>query len=102
VPVLASPPDKARKRVKEFTKLSGEYQDSVVVRPTLRELGMRAHLAGENGFTFGLLHAGRTPWPRRSRPSSGRLEAGGSGANPPQMCGFTAMRTPPPISQTTV
>jgi CHAD domain-containing protein len=34
----------------------GAHQDSVVARGVLRELGMQAHLAGENGFTFGLLH----------------------------------------------
>ncbi|GAA3394823.1 CYTH and CHAD domain-containing protein [Cryptosporangium minutisporangium] len=36
----------------------GAHQDSVVARQVLRELGMQAHLAGENGFTFGLLHRG--------------------------------------------
>ncbi|SMD14807.1 CYTH and CHAD domain-containing protein [Kibdelosporangium aridum] len=43
--------DKARKRAKAFTKLAGEYQDSVVALPLLRTLGMQ-----ENGFTFGLLY----------------------------------------------
>jgi CHAD domain-containing protein len=56
VPVLGKPADKARKQAKAFTKLSGDYQDSVVAGPVLRHLGMQAHLAGENGFTFGLLH----------------------------------------------
>ncbi|MBP2320994.1 CHAD domain-containing protein [Kibdelosporangium banguiense] len=56
VPVLGKPADKARKRAKTFTKQGGEYQDSVVARPLLRALGMQAHAAGENGFTFGLLH----------------------------------------------
>ncbi|SHM22201.1 CYTH and CHAD domain-containing protein [Cryptosporangium aurantiacum] len=36
----------------------GAHQDSVVARQVLREIGMQAHLAGENGFTFGLLHRG--------------------------------------------
>ncbi|MCE7008775.1 CYTH and CHAD domain-containing protein [Kibdelosporangium philippinense] len=43
--------NKARKRAKAFTKLAGEYQDSVVALPLLRTLGMQ-----ENGFTFGLLY----------------------------------------------
>jgi CHAD domain-containing protein len=43
-------------KVKKFAKLLGEYQDSVIARPLLRQLGMQAHLAGENGFTYGLLH----------------------------------------------
>jgi CHAD domain-containing protein len=46
-----------RKRAKAMTKVLGEHQDSVVARPVIRELGMTAHLAGENGFTYGLLHA---------------------------------------------
>lgn len=45
------------KRAKAMTKVLGDHQDSVVARPVLRELGMTAHLAGENGFTYGLLHA---------------------------------------------
>lgn len=35
----------------------GEHQDTVVARATLREIGVRAHLDGENAFTFGRLHA---------------------------------------------
>lgn len=56
VPVLGKPADKARKRSKDFTKLGGAYQDRVVALPTLRELGMQSHRAGENAFTFGLLY----------------------------------------------
>jgi len=37
----------------------GDHQDAVVERSWLRDLGARAYLNGENGFTFGLLH-GRT------------------------------------------
>lgn len=35
----------------------GEHQDAVVARHLVLELGMRAHLAGENAFTWGVLHA---------------------------------------------
>ncbi|MCE6993501.1 CYTH and CHAD domain-containing protein [Saccharothrix sp. S26] len=45
-----------RKRVKAVQELLGEHQDGVVARPVLRELGAKAQLDGENGFTFGLLH----------------------------------------------
>ena len=34
----------------------GEHQDAVVERDWLRDLAMRAFLAGENSFTFGRLH----------------------------------------------
>jgi CHAD domain-containing protein len=56
VPAVGKPADKTRKRARTITKVLGDHQDSVVVRPVLRELGVQAHLAGENGFTFGLLH----------------------------------------------
>ena len=42
---------------KVVTSLLGDVQDTVVIRQLLRDLGVRAHLAGENGFTFGRLHA---------------------------------------------
>lgn len=37
-------------------KTLGEHQDTVVLRDALRLMGAQAFLAGENGFTFGLLH----------------------------------------------
>jgi len=43
-------------RMEDLQDLLGEHQDSVSARPVLRELGVIAHLSGENGFTFGLLH----------------------------------------------
>jgi hypothetical protein len=33
-----------------------DHQDAVVARPVLRDIGIQAHLDGENGFTFGVLH----------------------------------------------
>jgi CHAD domain-containing protein len=44
----------AARRVQETL---GEHQDSVVAREKLREYAVRAFLSGENGFTFGRLHA---------------------------------------------
>ena len=35
----------------------GDFQDGVGTRKVLREMGARGHLAGENAFTFGGLHA---------------------------------------------
>lgn len=55
-PAVGKKARRARKRARDLTKVLGTHQDGVVARPLLRELGMRAHLAGENGFTFGLLH----------------------------------------------
>ena len=45
------------KAVKDLQKTLGVRQDSVVARQALREYGVSAHLAGENAFTFGRLHA---------------------------------------------
>ncbi|MGH3902082.1 MAG: CHAD domain-containing protein [Pseudonocardiaceae bacterium] len=56
LPVLGKPADRFRKRAKTVAQLLGEHHDAVVARPVLREIGMQAHLDGENGYTFGLLH----------------------------------------------
>jgi CHAD domain-containing protein len=56
-PAVGKKARKARKRAKEFTKVLGEHQDGLVAQPVLRDLGMQAHMAGENGFTYGLLLA---------------------------------------------
>src|SRR6185369_17457511 len=44
-------------KVKKVQEALGIHQDSVVARRALREFGVQAHLSGENGFTFGRLHA---------------------------------------------
>jgi CHAD domain-containing protein len=54
-PALGKKARRKRKRAKALTRVLGRHQDGFVAQPVLRDLGMRAHLAGENGFTFGLL-----------------------------------------------
>jgi CHAD domain-containing protein len=54
-PAVGKQAKEARQRAKAFTKVLGEHQDGTVAQPVLRDLGMQAHLAGENGFTYGLL-----------------------------------------------
>jgi CHAD domain-containing protein len=44
------------KQAKRVQSVLGDQHDAVVARGTAREIGIRAHLAGENAFTFGLLH----------------------------------------------
>lgn len=39
------------------TKVLGDHQDSLVTRAVLRRLGAEAFLQGENGFSYGRLHA---------------------------------------------
>ena len=64
-PVLEKP---ANRLVKQVQELLGDHQDAVVARPVLRDIGIAAHLEGENGFTYGLLHQQQT--------EAGRLHEG--------------------------
>lgn len=57
------------KPLKKLQQVLGEHQDSVVARTELRTLGAQAHLAGENGFTFGLLHGIERSDAERARAS---------------------------------
>jgi CHAD domain-containing protein len=56
-PALGKPASRLREQLKEVQVLLGEHQDTVVVRPVLRELAIQAQLDGGNGFTYGILHA---------------------------------------------
>jgi CHAD domain-containing protein len=56
IPVSGKPAKRLAKRMEALQELLGEHQDSVTARVLLRDLGVAAHLAGESGFTFGLLH----------------------------------------------
>jgi CHAD domain-containing protein len=43
-------------RMKDVQTVLGNHQDAVIARATAREIGVEAHLAGENAFSFGLLY----------------------------------------------
>jgi CHAD domain-containing protein len=50
---------KARRFARQMKKVQsvlGEHQDAVIARRVERELGISAHLAGENAFSYGLLY----------------------------------------------
>ncbi|MFF0455043.1 CHAD domain-containing protein [Nocardia africana] len=47
---------KLARRMKKLQKSLGVHQDAVVARAEVRNLGVQAHLAGENAFTYGLLY----------------------------------------------
>lgn len=55
-PACGKPATRLAKDVKALQSLLGDHHDSAVARTTLRELGIRAHTAGETAFTWGLLH----------------------------------------------
>lgn len=54
--VFGKPAKRYAKRMKKLQTVLGEHQDAVVAQDVLRTMGSQAHLAGENGFTFGVLH----------------------------------------------
>ena len=55
--------------MEDMQELLGDHHDSVVTRQLLRSVGMQAYGAGENSFTYGLLHGVETA-------SAADLEAG--------------------------
>lgn len=57
VPVLGKRAERLATSVKKVQQALGAHQDTVMTRQVLREYGVRAYLSGENGFTFGRLHA---------------------------------------------
>jgi hypothetical protein len=66
--------------MKKVQSVIGEHHDTVLARQAARDLGISAHLAGENAFTYGLLHEresgqadelqarARKTWKKASRP----------------------------------
>ena len=44
------------KRMKQVQSVLGEHQDAVIARAVARDLGIAAHLAGDNAFSYGLLY----------------------------------------------
>lgn len=47
---------RSAKAAKRVQSVLGDQHDTVIARALLRELGVRAHLDGENAFGYGLLH----------------------------------------------
>jgi hypothetical protein len=41
--------------MKDVQSALGMHQDAVIAQATARDIGVHAHLAGENAFSFGLL-----------------------------------------------
>jgi len=79
-PASGRPARKFARQMKKVQSVLGDHQDTVIARQAARELGINAHLAGENAFTYGLLHEqehdraerlqvrARTVWKKASRP----------------------------------
>jgi CHAD domain-containing protein len=79
-PVFGKQARRFGRRMKKIQSVLGDHHDTVVARVAIRDLGVRAHLAGDNAFTYGVLYerdacdaldyqgqAGRV-WERAERP----------------------------------
>jgi CHAD domain-containing protein len=55
-PALGRKAKRFTKRMKSVQSVLGDHQDTVIARRAARELGISAHLAGENAFSYGLLY----------------------------------------------
>jgi CHAD domain-containing protein len=53
---FGKPAARFAKRVMKVQSVLGDHHDGVVARATIRDLGVHAHLAGENAFTYGILY----------------------------------------------
>jgi CHAD domain-containing protein len=79
-PALGADARRFGRRMKNLQTVLGDHQDTVVARQATRQLGISAHLAGENAFSYGLLYeqdacdawrleaGGRRAWAKASRP----------------------------------
>jgi CHAD domain-containing protein len=54
--VLGPEAGRFARQLKNVQSVLGEHQDTVVARQAAREMGMRAHLSGENAFSYGMLY----------------------------------------------
>jgi CHAD domain-containing protein len=59
-PALGNKPRQFAKQMKKVQSVLGAHHDAVIARQFERELGMTAHLSGENAFTYGLLYQHET------------------------------------------
>ncbi|HUZ53401.1 MAG TPA: CYTH and CHAD domain-containing protein [Streptosporangiaceae bacterium] len=55
-PAFGKQASRFARQMKRLQSVLGEHQDAVIVRQTERDLGMSAHLAGENAFSYGLMY----------------------------------------------
>jgi len=79
-PAVGKPARRFARQMKKVQSVLGEHQDAVIARQAARDLGIGAHLAGENAFSYGLLYEyeacraarlqdrARATWQNASRP----------------------------------
>ncbi len=81
-PALGQKAGRFAQRMKQLQSVLGDHQDAVLARAEARDIGIGAHRAGENAFSFGLLHerahhqalaaqhGARRAWRRATRPKA--------------------------------
>jgi len=79
-PAGGKPARRFARQMKKVPSVIGDHQDTVIARQAARDLGIGAHLAGENAYTYGLLYErelhqadrlqaeARRVWKHASRP----------------------------------
>ena len=79
-PAIGGEARRFTRQMKKIQSVLGDQHDAIVARGVDRDLGISAHLAGENAFTFGLMYQdedqladhltveARRIWKRASRP----------------------------------
>src|SRR5450759_5050744 len=72
VPVAGTPATELAEGMEALQDVLGEHQDSVAARALLLELSVAALLAGEDGFTYGLLYAQELALAEEARGAYGR------------------------------
>jgi CHAD domain-containing protein len=72
-PALGRDARRFTKQMKKIQSVLGDHQDAVVARGVDRELGIGAHLASENAFTFGLLYEREDQRAARLRAEAQRI-----------------------------
>ena len=55
-PSAGKPAERFAALMKQLQSVLGDHHDTVVARAAIRDLGIHAHRAGENAFTYGLLY----------------------------------------------
>ena len=67
VPVAGNPARALANRMEALQDVLGEHQDHVTARAIVLELSVAAHLNGENGFPYGMMHAAERDLAREAR-----------------------------------
>jgi CHAD domain-containing protein len=57
VPLEGAPARRLAKRLTTLQDVLGDHQDATITRDVLRDYAGRAHAAGDNAFSYGILYA---------------------------------------------